>query len=128
MHWNESRFRPQTTVGLRTLIALVLWFCASALAMPAANASPPPWAPAHGYHAHQHEPKRQPNRGLGPYINSRGACTWSQLDTALGGALGGVIGSHIGAGSGKAIANVGGVVLGALIGHTIGEHMDATDQ
>lgn len=129
MHWNESRFHLQTAAGLRTLIALVLGLCVAALAMPAADASPPPWAPAHGYRAHHHHKREhQVPRGWGPYINSRGACTWTQLDTALGGALGGVIGSHIGAGSGKAIATVGGVVLGALIGHTIGRHMDATDQ
>ncbi|HYW77205.1 MAG TPA: glycine zipper 2TM domain-containing protein [Gammaproteobacteria bacterium] len=155
MRRNEPKSRPHTAAGLRTLTALALGLCAAALAMPAANASPPSWAPAHGYRAHHHEreheedhdherereheheyhrERRAPRqtqrtpRGWGPYINSRGVCTWTQLDTALGGALGGVIGSQIGAGSGKAIATVGGVVLGALVGHAIGEHMDATDQ
>ncbi len=86
---------------------------------------------------HEHERSRRREaprvvqrapRGWGPYINSRGECTWSQLDTALGGALGGVIGSQIGSGSGRAIATVGGVVLGALVGNAIGHNMDATDQ
>lgn len=124
----------------RVMIGLILVLSAAALTAPAASAGPPPWAPAHGYRDHHHreeereEPPEAPReeyrpaRSWGPYINSRGACTWTQLDTALGGALGGVLGSQIGSGSGRAIATVGGVVLGALVGHTIGEHMDATDQ
>lgn len=42
MHWNEPRFRPNIAAGMRTLITFALGLCAAVLAMPAANASPPP--------------------------------------------------------------------------------------
>lgn len=197
MHLKEPKRTPWLCAALGSVAALALGLGAMTLAVPAANAEPPSWAPANGYRAQEHrqddegdrgddherdhrreyehddehhreherddrrerdhrynreregdrdhrrerehdyererrrsyprQVQRAP-RGWGPYINSRGVCTWTQLDTALGGALGGVLGSQIGAGSGNAIATVGGVVLGALVGHALGEHMDATDQ
>lgn len=118
-HVMRQSVRPPATAHLLIMLGLALSF--AVFTAPAAHATPPPWAPAHGYRAKQ-------AHAWGPYLKYDGACTWTQLDTALGAALGGYVGSQIGAGDGRAIATVGGVVLGALIGHKIGEYMDGTDQ
>lgn len=106
-------------------------------AVPAAEAGPPPWAPAHGYRA-----KQQPPRVVAvpmavptviPFGIDRGVCDRGLLSgelvgAAIGGVAGGVAGSQFGRGSGRTAATIGGTLVGILIGGAIGQTMDRVDQ
>jgi surface antigen len=112
-----------------TLAALLVLL----LATPAL-ATPPPWAPAHGYrHKHRdyHDyPPILPWHGHG-YRNEfllGGRCDRAALGGVLGGIVGGMAGSHIGKGSGRTAATIAGTVIGILVGQSIGRHMDSLDQ
>jgi surface antigen len=109
----------------------LLSFC---LALPAA-ATPPPWAPAHGWRAKQGAAYRAPAPAPvaawspAPVPDIRGGrCNRETLGALLGGVAGGVLGSKVGEGSGRTLATIGGVLLGALAGGSIGRSMDSADQ
>lgn len=103
------------------------------IAIPA-SATPPPWAPAHGYrnkHMDYYEyPPVLPWHGRyyeNDYVRGN-RCDRERLGAVLGGVLGGVAGSQIGKGSGRTVATVAGTVIGVIVGRSIGRHMDNTDQ
>jgi surface antigen len=97
-------------------------------------ATPPPWAPAHGYrNKHKGGYDYQPvlpwhdQRHESGFIR-RGRCDRDRLGAVLGGVVGGVAGSQIGRGSGRTIATIAGTVIGVIVGRSIGRHMDRADQ
>jgi surface antigen len=115
---------------LRTLLAAMLVLL---LATPA-YATPPPWAPAHGYRNKHRDyydyPPILPWHGHGyknEYLRG-GRCDRASLGAVLGGVVGGMAGSQIGKGSGRTAATIAGTVIGILVGRSIGQHMDALDQ
>jgi len=91
---------------------------------------PPPWAPAHGYRAHQ----RGGYQGgaqiayVPPFDIGLGNCNRELLGSLLGAAAGGLAGSRIGDGRGQLAATAGGTLLGFLVGGSIGRNMDELDQ
>ncbi len=103
------------------------------LATPAL-ATPPPWAPAHGYRDkyrdhHDYRPVLPwHRRGYRNDYVIGGRCNREALGAVLGGMLGGIAGSQIGKGSGNTAATIAGTVIGILVGRSIGRHMDDTDQ
>jgi surface antigen len=100
------------------------------VALSAAWADPPPWAPAHGWrkkydpHYVGYEGRRWPS----DYGVLRGNCNREAIGAVLGAAVGGAIGSRVGHDDQRAVATVVGVVLGAVIGAQIGRTMDEEDR
>jgi len=99
-----------------------------------ALATPPAWAPAHGYrnkHRDHHDyPPVLPWHGRGyenPFILG-GRCDRDRLGAVLGGVVGGIAGNQIGKGSGRTAATIAGTVIGVLVGRSIGRSMNAADQ
>ncbi len=86
---------------------------------------PPPWAPAHGYRAHQ---RGAQTAYVPPFDIGLGSCNRELLGSLLGGAAGGLAGSRIGDGRGQLAATAGGALLGFLVGGSIGRSMDELDQ
>jgi surface antigen len=96
-----------------------------------ALASPPPWAPAHGYrnkHKDKHYEKRQEFPFPGQIDYDFGRCAQTEIGAVIGGAAGGVLGSTIGKGDGKVASTAIGTVIGILIGGSIGNTMEQQDQ
>lgn len=115
---------------LGTLCALGVFAAAETL-IPAAQAGPPPWAPAHGYrakfgkpHYHHYHTAPAPHYRT-PY---RLQCNNDTVGALVGGALGGWLGSQFGKGSGQLAATAGGAVFGMLVGQSIGRHMNEVDR
>jgi surface antigen len=109
----------------KPLSAAVL--CASALltTVPAV-ATPPPWAPAHGYRAkYAGYGGREWDRDYGV---TTGHCNRADVGTVIGGAIGGAVGSTVGKGDTRVVAIIAGTVLGAVIGREIGKDMDREDR
>jgi len=95
-----------------------------------AMATPPPWAPAHGWRK-KHDPYYAGYSGREyprDYGVSRGSCDRDEIGAVLGGVAGGVIGSQVGKGDERPVAIVLGTVIGAVIGHEIGRRMDDRDR
>ena len=95
-------------------------------------ASPPDWAPAHGWRK-KNDPGYSGYSGRtwnDDYGVRSGSCRRDDIGAVLGGVAGGVIGSQIGkdAGVNRTVATVVGAVIGAAIGHEIGSRMDKTDR
>ena len=106
------------------------------------HASPPPWAPAHGYR------KKQPRNAAAGETNvireqivvtpssasatavniETGSCNRETIGALLGGAVGGVLGSAVGNGDGRTIATIGGTLIGIFVGKAIGRHLDEMDK
>lgn len=104
---------------------------AAALALPCiALASPPSWAPAHGW--------RKKNDPTYPGYSGRqweydygvrsGRCDRAEIGAVLGGVAGAAVGSEVGKGDNRVVAVVVGTVIGAAIGSEIGRRMDKTDR
>lgn len=122
-----------------TLVSIL--FISLALGDPA-QAEPPNWAPAHGYHKDKHKHKK--NTHL--HTNESGrykqppathyetlSCdphgiSNSEIGTVVGGVIGGMLGANIGKGDGKTLATIAGVIVGASIGSSIGASMDEADR
>jgi hypothetical protein len=108
----------------KTFLALA----AASLAVPAmpAAADPPPWAPAHGYRAHQREAQRYYTTGNGIRYwrgdDGRYYCHRSNGTTGL------IVGAAAGALAGRAIDTHGrratGTILGAAIGGLLGRQIE----
>jgi len=94
-----------------------------------ASATPPPWAPAHGWRA-KHDPAYAGYSGRSwnhDYGIRSGFCDRAEIGAVLGGVAGGVIGSEIGKDGNRTVATVLGTVIGAVIGSEIGRQLDKTD-
>ena len=103
----------------------------AAVALPCvAVATPPPWAPAHGWRA-----KNDPNYAgysgrawTDDYGIQSGRCDREAVGALFGGIAGGAIGAEAGKGGSRAVAIAIGTVIGAAIGAEIGQRMDRTDR
>jgi surface antigen len=103
----------------------------SVLALPCiALATPPPWAPAHGWRK-KNDPTYSGYSGKSwdhDYGVRAGSCNRAEIGAVMGGIAGGVAGSQVGKGDGRTVAIVVGTVIGAAIGAEIGRRMDETDR
>ncbi len=118
-----------TALAQRAGIALLM-------AMPcAALATPPSWAPAHGWRK-QNDPTYAGYSGRTwdyDYGVRSGSCDRGRIGQVLGGVVGGVAGGAIGGEIAKGsternVAIVIGTVIGAAIGSEVGRRMDKTDR
>ncbi len=118
-----------TALAQRAGIALLL-------AVPcAALATPPSWAPAHGWRK-QNDPTYAGYSGRTwdyDYGVRSGSCDRGRIGQVLGGVVGGVAGGAIGGEIAKGsternVAIVIGTVIGAAIGSEVGRRMDKTDR
>lgn len=109
---------------------------ALAVALPCAVlATPPEWAPAHGWRK-QNDPTYPGYSGKAwdyDYGVRSGACDRDRIGQVLGGAVGGVAGGVIGGEVAKGspqreVAIAVGAVIGAAIGSEVGRRMDKTDR
>jgi surface antigen len=118
---------------LNSILAAMLTLAVSAPAL----ATPPPWAPAHGwrdkhhdrYERHEYRPALpwHARDYENPFILG-GRCDRDRLGAVLGGVVGGIAGNRIGKGSGRTAATIAGTVIGILVGRSIGRSMNAGDQ
>jgi surface antigen len=95
-----------------------------------ALATPPPWAPAHGWRK-KNDPTYAGYSGRSwsdDYGVRSGRCDRAEVGAVLGGVAGGVIGAEAGKGDQRAVAIVVGTVIGAAIGAEIGRRMDKADR
>jgi surface antigen len=95
-----------------------------------ALATPPDWAPAHGWRK-QHDPDYAGYSGhawTNDYGVQSGRCDREQIGALLGGLAGGIVGSEVAGGDGRAVAIAVGTLIGAAIGADIGRRMDRTDR
>lgn len=106
------------------------------MALPcAALATPPSWAPAHGWRK-QNDPTYAGYSGRAwnyDYGVRSGSCDRGRIGQVLGGVVGGVAGGAIGGEIAKGstdrnVAIVIGTVIGAAIGSEVGRRMDKTDR
>jgi surface antigen len=115
----------------RTRRVLVRLLLALLIALPCiAIATPPSWAPAHGWRT-KNDPHYAGYSGRSwerDYGVSDGRCDRAQIGAVLGGVAGGAIGADVGRGDQRAVAIVLGTVIGATIGAEIGRRMDRTDR
>ena len=118
-----------TALARRAGIALLM-------ALPcAALATPPSWAPAHGWRK-QNDPTYAGYSGRAwdyDYGVRSGSCDRGRIGQVLGGVVGGVAGGAIGGEIAKGstdrnVAIVIGTVIGAAIGSEVGRRMDKTDR
>lgn len=131
-----------TLTRYRIVQSLLAAMLTLAIAGPSA-ATPPPWAPAHGYrdkhrdhhdyrehHEHREARPLLPWHGRdheNPYILN-GRCDRDRIGALLGGVVGGIAGNRIGKGDGRTAATIAGTVIGILVGRSIGRSMNAGDQ
>jgi surface antigen len=118
-----------TALAQRAGIALLM-------ALPcAALATPPSWAPAHGWRK-QNDPTYAGYSGRAwdyDYGVRSGSCDRGRIGQVLGGVVGGVAGGAIGGeiakgSTDRSVAIVIGTVIGAAIGSEVGRRMDKTDR
>ncbi|MGH6960966.1 MAG: glycine zipper domain-containing protein [Dongiaceae bacterium] len=124
--------------------ALALAVAATALPPGAANADPPPWAPAHGWRAKQNKSYRieepvyvvqpypyyvQP-QSYGypvPYGIDSGRCNRDVIGAVVGGVAGGAVGAGVADDDDRTVGIIAGTVVGALLGGLVGDAMDDAD-
>jgi surface antigen len=116
---------PRTRRVLARVLLVLL------IALPCiALATPPSWAPAHGWRA-KNDPHYAGYSGRSwdsHYGVVEGRCDRARIGAVLGGVAGGVIGAEAGKGDKPAVAIVLGTVIGAAIGSEIGRRMDKADR
>lgn len=116
---------PRTRRVLARVLLVLL------IALPCiALATPPSWAPAHGWRA-KNDPHYAGYSGRSwdsDYGVVEGRCDRARIGAVLGGVAGGVIGAEAGKGDQRAVAIVLGTVIGAAIGSEIGRRMDVADR
>lgn len=119
------------TAGRRVARAFARGALLSALALPCvALATPPPWAPAHGWRA-KNDPAYAGYSGRSwshDYGVQSGRCNREELGALLGAVAGGAIGAEAGKDGAHAVAIVIGTVIGAAVGADIGRRMDQADR
>jgi surface antigen len=121
--WQSLDPRTRRVLARVMLVLLIALPCI-------ALATPPSWAPAHGWRAKNdpHYPGYSGRTWERDYGVSDGRCDRAQIGAVLGGVAGGVIGAEAGKGDQQAVAVVLGTVIGAAIGAEIGRRMDRTDR
>lgn len=112
------------------LSSLLVASLATLLAMPAALADPPAWAPAHGRRAkdagrYAGYSGREWQRDYGVV---EGRCNTDEVLTVLGAVAGGVIGNRVADREDRVIATVAGAIIGGVIGNRIGDAIDDSDR
>lgn len=116
--------RPWRQLLARTIVG-------TALALPCiALATPPSWAPAHGWRK-KNDPTYAGYSGRQwdyDYGVRTGRCDRSEIGAVLGGIAGAAVGAQAGKGDNRVVAMVVGTVIGAAIGAEIGRRMDKTDR
>ena len=118
-----------TALAQRAGIALLMALPCVALA------TPPSWAPAHGWRK-QNDPTYAGYSGRAwdyDYGVRSGSCDRGRIGQVLGGVVGGVAGGAIGGeiakgSTDRSVAIVIGTVIGAAIGSEVGRRMDKTDR
>jgi len=124
---NVAKRRARLQAG-RELVRRIL--LSSALLPCLALATPPPWAPAHGWRA-KNDPAYAGYSGRSwdrDYGVQSGRCDRAEVGALLGGIAGGTIGAQAGKDGNRAVAIVVGTVIGAAIGAEIGHRMDRADR
>jgi surface antigen len=114
------------TPRARRMLALPLLIALPCIAL----ATPPSWAPAHGWRK-QNDPTYAGYSGRSwedDYGVRSGRCDRAEVGAVLGGVTGGVIGAATSKGDQRAVAIVVGAVVGAAIGAEIGRRMDQVDR
>lgn len=123
---HPKRHAPQRRTRLMARAAAV-----AGLALPCiALATPPSWAPAHGWRKNN-DPTYAGYSGRywdSDYGVRSGRCDRAEIGALLGGITGGVIGSEVARNDDRSVAIVVGTVIGAAIGSEIGRRMDQTDR
>ncbi len=129
------RLRP---AAVRNALALGLLTALLAVWTVPVAADPPPWAPAHGWRAKQHNKQKYKYKSRYeddyyvqssvPYGLDLGRCNRDVLGAVLGGAAGAAVGSTVDKHDGRSAAIVGGAIIGVLVGGAIGRYMDSVDQ
>ena len=118
-------FSPRVRrIVARTVLVLLIALPCIALA------TPPPWAPAHGWRK-KNDPTYAGYSGRSwddDYGVRSGRCDRAEVGAVLGGVAGGVVGAEAGKGDQRAVAIVVGTVIGAAIGAEIGRRMDKADR
>jgi len=103
----------------------------AALTLPCiALATPPSWAPAHGWRK-KNDPTYAGYSGREwdhDYGVRTGRCDRTEIGAVLGGVAGAAVGAEVGKGDNRVVAMVVGTVIGAAIGAEIGRRMDKTDR
>jgi len=124
---NVSTRRSRPGPGQRFLGRVLL---SAALLPCVALATPPPWAPAHGWRA-KNDPTYAGYSGRNwdhDYGVQSGRCDRAEVGALLGGIAGGAIGAEAAGNGGRAVAIAVGTVIGAAIGAEIGHRMDQADR
>jgi surface antigen len=112
--------RPQATVLAATLAMLAV----------TASASPPPWAPAHGWRAKNDHGYT----GYSGYSWERdygvvgGHCNTDEVLAAVGAVTGGVIGNRTASPDHRTVATIVGAIIGGVVGAKIGDAIDDHDR
>lgn len=103
----------------------------ASVALPCVSlATPPPWAPAHGWRA-KNDPSYVGYSGRSwndDYGIEAGRCNHEAVGAALGAVAGGAVGSAASKDSARLVAIAVGSVIGAAIGAEIGRDMDKADR
>jgi len=121
---------PALSPRTRRVLSRVLLVLLIAVPCIAAFATPPSWAPAHGWRrnndpAYDGYSGRHWERDFG--VRS-GVCDRAQIGAVIGGMAGGVIGAEAAGDDRRAVAIVVGTVIGAAIGAEIGRRLDRADR
>jgi surface antigen len=119
----ESRRRSRRIAGRALAVAVLALPCI-------ALATPPSWAPAHGWRK-KNDPTYAGYSGRSwqsDYGVTSGSCDRTEVGAVLGGIAGGIVGSQVGKGDSRTVAIVVGTVIGAAIGAEVGRRMDEADR
>lgn len=107
------------------VLALGLGFAAEP-----ALATPPPWAPAHGWRA-KNDPFYVGYAGRqwsDDYGVIQGRCDTDKVLAAVGAVAGGAIGNRVSSPEGRVIATIVGAIVGGVVGNAIGTQIDKNDR
>lgn len=117
---------------MSTLVKVFLFsVLISGLSVPAVQADPPRWAPAHGYrHKNQQLYRYHYDRYQYPRYNYRSYHNSGSDSEIFGTVIGGTLGSAIGSSTSRdpAIGAFTGAVVGAILGNVIGRSLDDGDR
>lgn len=142
MHRSPIRRGLLALAGSAALACATLLGGAGLLAAssPAAQADPPPWAPAHGRREkdrERHDDDRRDDRYYRGYTGREwrddygvrsGRCNTDTILAATGAIAGGVIGNRTASEENRVVATILGAVIGGVIGAKVGDAIDDRDR